>query len=53
MKKINNFPIKLKTKYERPSMPTRTIIGRSCFAELRKCSMVANGVLPTRADEDI
>ena len=53
IKKINNFPRKLKIKYDTPSIPIRTIIGRSSLAERKKRWIVAKGLSPTLAVDDI
>ncbi len=50
---MNNFPIKLKMKYETPSIAIRTTIGRSSFAERKKYSIDANVLFPNRPDDDI
>ncbi len=52
-KKIDNFPIKLKIKYDKPSTAIITIIGRSSFAERKKCSTDANVLFPNLGDDDI
>jgi hypothetical protein len=52
-RKISSLPMKLRIKYEAPSRPIRTIIGRSSLAERKNRLNDANVGLLTFDDDDM